>query len=158
MTQTNRIIGYVTMVIFMTIMFFGTISTSAAIDCNNATYRSDPACATQPATTPKSSVCQGVNIASGETGTDCSTTSGTAIDKLVKQIIIIFSWVVGVVAVFAIIIAGLQFITAGGDAAKIAKARNVILYAIIGLVVVAVAQIIVIFVIGSTSNVITPPK
>lgn len=51
--------------------------------------------------------------------------------------------VVGAVAVIVIIISGLQIILAVGDASKIATARNSIIYAVIGLVVVVVAQLII---------------
>lgn len=47
--------------------------------------------------------------------------------------------VAGIVAVIVIIIAGFTFITSSGDQAKITKAKNTILYASVGLVVVMVA-------------------
>lgn len=51
-------------------------------------------------------------------------------------------WAAGIVAVLVIIVAGFIFITSKGDANKIAQAKNAILYAVIGLVVVLVAFII----------------
>lgn len=43
---------------------------------------------------------------------------------------------VGTVAVFLFVYAGIRFITSGGDQKKVAQARQIITYAIIGLVLV----------------------
>ena len=40
-----------------------------------------------------------------------------------------------------IIVAGLSFITANGDAQAIAKARGSIIYALVGIVIVGIAQV-----------------
>lgn len=57
---------------------------------------------------------------------------------------------IGVAAVVAIILGGIQYVTANGDAGKIATAKNTILYAVIGLVVAILAFAIVNFVVGET--------
>ncbi|HZJ34636.1 MAG TPA: hypothetical protein VFD55_01310 [Candidatus Angelobacter sp.] len=54
----------------------------------------------------------------------------------------------GAVAVFVIIFAGFTYVTANGDAAKISRAKNEIMYAVVGLVVVILAFIITQFIIG----------
>lgn len=95
-----------------------------------------------------SGLCQGVSLKVGET---CDGTDANAQDKvngLITLIINIFSIVVGVVAVIMIIIGGLKYITSSGDSNNITSAKNTILYAIIGLVVVALAQFIVKFVLN----------
>lgn len=56
------------------------------------------------------------------------------------QIIVIIT---GVISVFIITIAGLRFITSGGDPGKIESARNAIIYSAIGIVVALSAQAIV---------------
>jgi len=61
----------------------------------------------------------------------------------------IFYFVAGAVAVIAIILAGFYFVTAGGDQTKITKAKNTILYAVIGLVIIICAFAITQFIIGS---------
>lgn len=66
--------------------------------------------------------------------------------SLIETVINIFSIVVGVVSVIMIIIGGLKYITSGGDSGNVSGAKNTILYAVIGLVVVVLAQIIVRFV------------
>lgn len=71
-----------------------------------------------------------------------------AVDSIITTVINIFSLVVGVISVIMIIIGGLKYITSGGDSGNVTGAKNTILYAIIGLVVVALAQIIVLFVLS----------
>ncbi|MBC7943456.1 hypothetical protein H7X68_03085 [Candidatus Saccharibacteria bacterium] len=55
---------------------------------------------------------------------------------------------VGITAVIAIIIGGIMYTTSGGDSAGVSKAKNTILYAVIGLVVAIAAYAIINFVLG----------
>lgn len=70
----------------------------------------------------------------------------SSLNTLLDNIINIFSIVVGIVAVVMIIVGGFKFITSGGDSAKVTSSRNTIIYAIIGLIIVALAQTIAKFV------------
>lgn len=65
-----------------------------------------------------------------------------------QQVLQIALAVFGAVAVLIIVIAGLKFITAQGNPQSVSKARSTILYALIGLVVIASAEAIVTFVLG----------
>lgn len=56
--------------------------------------------------------------------------------------------VAGIAAVIVIIVAGLQYITAGGDSKNVSNAKNTILYASIGLVIIIAAQTIISFVLS----------
>lgn len=95
-------------------------------------------------------VCEGLTDA---TGNDCgSTTADPQPSNLIKTGINILSIVAGVIAVVMIMIAGLKFITSQGDPGKISSARSAALYAIIGLVIVALSQTIVFFVIRDNSS------
>lgn len=67
----------------------------------------------------------------------------------VRALINIISVIVGAIAVFMLIYGGFRYITSAGNDAGIQAAKNTIIYAIIGLVVVALAQIIVKFVLSS---------
>lgn len=61
----------------------------------------------------------------------------------------LIQWVVGisgVVAAIFLVLGGVSYMTSSGDTTKLQKAKNTILYAIIGLVVVALAEIITAFV------------
>lgn len=82
---------------------------------------------------------------------DTSGASGQRVDAIIELVINIFSLIVGVVSVIMIIIGGLKYITSGGDSGNITGAKNTILYAIIGLVVVALAQVVVKFVLEKTA-------
>lgn len=67
-------------------------------------------------------------------------------NELVTSLI---QWVVGisgVVAAIFLVLGGVSYMTSSGDTTKLQKAKNTILYAIIGLVVVALAEIITAFV------------
>lgn len=91
----------------------------------------------------------GVNSAGTECPTD-GTDVGSKVDGIIKLVINIFSLLVGVVAVIMIMVGGLKYVTSGGDSGNVTGAKNTILYAIIGLVVVALAQIVVKFVLSKT--------
>lgn len=62
---------------------------------------------------------------------------------VINKIANIFAMVTGVAAVVVIIISGFEYVRSTGDSAKINKAKNGILYALIGLVVVALARALV---------------
>ena len=60
----------------------------------------------------------------------------------------ILALVAGIAAVIMIIIGGLMYVTASGDAGKAKTARTVIVSAAIGLVVIAISQLFIAFVIS----------
>ena len=71
-------------------------------------------------------------------------------DTLVDSITTIINAVIGVlgvVCVIVIIIGGINYMTSSGDAGKVKKAKDTILYGVIGLVVCVLAFAIVNFVI-----------
>jgi hypothetical protein len=76
-----------------------------------------------------------------------------SVDSVIKKIINIISWVVGVISVIMIILAGFRYVTSGGQEKGVTGAKNTIMYAIIGLVVVALAQVIVRFVVSNVNEV-----
>jgi hypothetical protein len=92
----------------------------------------------------KSDACKGVNL--NANAPDCTTGSGGKLTGVLNTGLRLFSVVVGVIAVIMVIIAGVKYITSQGESAAVASAKNTLLYAIIGLVIVALAQIIVRFV------------
>ena len=53
---------------------------------------------------------------------------------------------VGTVAVFLIVYAGIRFVTSGGDAKKVQSARQIITYALVGLVIVLSSFAIIYFI------------
>jgi hypothetical protein len=59
----------------------------------------------------------------------------------------IIAFVAGAAAVIVIIVGSLQYITAVGDPANAKNARNSILYALIGLIVIVLAESLIVFVV-----------
>lgn len=64
-------------------------------------------------------------------------------NDLVRNIVNILLFVVGALAVVMIIVGGLFYVTSQGDSSNITKAKNTILYAVIGLIVSVLAYAIV---------------
>ncbi len=105
-----------------------------------------------------SSVSQGASDAASSGGSsstvDCSTpgNGSDTIATIASKIVNIFSIIVGAVAVIMIIYSGFRYITSGGDSGRVGSAKNSLIYAILGLVVVAIAQLIVHFVLNQSSS------
>lgn len=72
--------------------------------------------------------------------------------SIVNKVVNIFLWAVGIVAVIIMIFGGFQYITSSGDQAKVTKAKNTILYGIVGLVIAILAYAIVGFVTNQFSS------
>ncbi len=70
----------------------------------------------------------------------------------VNTIINVALGVIGLVAVVMIIMGGLNYTTSAGDAAKVKKAKDTIMYGVIGLVVALLAFAIVNFVLTNVFN------
>ena len=103
----------------------------------------------------KESLCSGAQLDVTGTGrrTDCAEKADVAsFQGTLTKIINIISIVVGVVAVIMIIFGGFKYITSGGTSEKVTGAKNTILYGLIGLIVVALAQIIVKFVLNQAAE------
>ena len=101
------------------------------------------------------SVCTGTDLNFTTTPGTCTATTGNAvgtINNIVTLIINVFSVIVGIVAVIMIVVGGFRYVTSGGNDQNVASAKNTILYAIIGLVIVALAQIIVKFVLNKVTQ------
>ncbi|MGZ6004952.1 MAG: hypothetical protein ACXWLH_02260 [Candidatus Saccharimonadales bacterium] len=98
----------------------------------------------------KGDACQGVGLVTGNGNAGCGSAdnSTNGVNSLITMIVNILSVIVGIVAVIMIIIGGFRFVTSGGDSNNTNSARNSIIYAIVGLVIVAVAQIVVKYVLN----------
>ena len=95
----------------------------------------------------KDAVCSGAGLAGGAGNSGCTPVSGApSPDSILKKGLNLFSAIIGIIAVVMIMIGGVKYITSQGESANVASAKNTILYAAIGLVVVALAQVIVKFV------------
>lgn len=93
----------------------------------------------------KSAACAGAGLVAN--GGSCDAAPGDPnVESAVQKGINLFSAVVGIIAVVMIIVGGLKFMTSQGDASQANSARNTLIYAAVGLVIVALAQLIVKFV------------
>lgn len=110
-----------------------------------------PDCA-NPATLNTADAIQcGTNTAAGvPQGTTAD--AGKNIDTTVQNVINILSIAVGIAAVIMLIIGGFRYITSSGNQETVKAAKNTITYALIGLVIVALAQVIVNFVLNKTTQ------
>jgi hypothetical protein len=101
-------------------------------------------------------LCSGIQAASKSGNcTDANTDTshaGEGLANLASDIINLFSIVVGVISVIMIIVGGFRYVTSGGESNNVSGAKNTIIYAIIGLVIVALAQFIVKFVLSKVSG------
>jgi hypothetical protein len=91
----------------------------------------------------KSEVCAGANAASG--GTGCGNTTGD-LNRIITTGINLFSIIIGITAVVMMMVGGFKYITASGDSSKITSAKHTVIYALIGLVIVGLSQVLVQFV------------
>jgi uncharacterized membrane protein len=100
-------------------------------------------------------LCKGVNQAadpSGGGGCDTAGNGTEALGNIASKAVNIFSLIVGIVAVIMIIYGGFRYITSGGDSNNVGTAKNTLIYAIVGLIIVALAQFIVHYVLSTATN------
>ncbi len=104
-----------------------------------------------------SSVAGGASTASGGNitcdngaGGDAAVTS--SVGKLATSVVNIFTIIVGAASVIMIIYGGFRYITSGGSSERIGAAKTTLIYAIVGLIIVGLAQILVHFVLSQAAN------
>lgn len=71
------------------------------------------------------------------------------VPSFIKTAINIALYAIGALSVLVIIFSGVQYVTSAGDADAVKKAKNTLLYAVVGLVVALLAYAIVNFVLTS---------
>src|SRR3989338_3637028 len=98
-------------------------------------------------------LCAGSNLKLSDGNCEAAGDTGVEkFNKVIRGVINTLSLIVGIVAVVMIIIGGLRYITSGGSDTSVTSAKNTILYAIIGLIIVALAQILVRFVLRQVTQ------
>lgn len=107
--------------------------------------------------TPADSACDGIKILDPDAKCKNPSEGKKGFNSIVNTIINIFSVVVGAVSVIMIIIGGFRYVISGGDSSATKSAKDTIMYAVIGLVVVLFAQVIVLFVISNTDETAKTP-
>jgi amino acid transporter len=131
----NLIINFAILLSLVGVWTFMPVLQTQALNCDN------------PATPAEQIKC-GACGASGQPA--CPAAPNNDIGDTVRTIVNTLSLFAGAIAVIMIIIGGFRYITSGGKEEGVKSAKNTILYAIIGLVVVGLAQIIVHFVLNNT--------
>jgi hypothetical protein len=112
----------------------------------------------QTASAQASTVCDGLSgITSGEEvveSGECPETpgGGSTIKGIIEKGLNALTVIAGLVAVVMIIVSGVKFLTSGGDSNAVASARKTLLFAIAGIIIVAMSQFIVRFVINAASQ------
>ena len=86
------------------------------------------------------------------TTTDCDEGSGKGLQAVITTALNVLTWITGVAAVFVLIIAGFRYVVSGGSSSGVTGAKNMIIYALIGVVIAMLAQIIVRFVVGNVDE------
>lgn len=106
------------------------------------------------------SVCDAPNVSPEvQKAAGCSNTNAAADNDLQTTLTNILNAIIGVaglIAVIFIIIGGINYITSTGDPTKTKKAKDTILYALIGLIICALAFAIVNWAISAINNSSTP--
>ena len=95
-----------------------------------------------------SAINAGINCAANDTNPAPAKT----ISDRIGNIINLMSKIVGVIAVIMVVVAGIQFVTSGGNKDGVTNAKKTITYAVVGLIIVAIAQVIVQFVLQSATT------
>ena len=104
-------------------------------------------------------IAQGASQALPDNGgggqVNCGDSNGdlnNSLGKLARKVVNVFSFVIGAIAVIMIIYGGFRYITSGGSSEGVGAAKNTLIYAIIGLIIVALAQVIVQFVLTQSND------
>jgi hypothetical protein len=97
----------------------------------------------------KSEIQGGVSQASGGT---TPADPAKPLNDTITTIINLLSTVTGIIAVIMIIVGGFRYVTSGGASDKVGSAKNTIVYALIGLIIIALAQVIVRFVLNRATS------
>lgn len=94
--------------------------------------------------------CEGIRLATG--GEGCEDDGGTNFGGIVSRVINILSILVGAVSVIMLIVGGFRYVISNGDSNATKGAKDTIMYALIGLIIVLFAQVIVRFVWTNASD------
>lgn len=99
----------------------------------------------------QSDACGGLG-ALNSSAAGCDSSADSHINGILSTVISILSYVVGIVAVIMIIYGGIKMVLSQGDSSSFGTGRNTVIYALIGVVVAVLAQVLVHFVLFKTSG------
>lgn len=99
-------------------------------------------------------ILNSIRIALGAKDFSTNCASKSCITDPAKMVSGMIQWVIGIAGVVSaifVVFGGISYITSTGDPGKVKKAKDMIMYALIGLAIVGLSEVIVVFV----SNIIT---
>ncbi len=96
--------------------------------------------------TDKNGDISDTEFTTAKTSGKCSDESSASFSTIITNVINILSILVGAVSVIMLIVGGFRYIISNGDSNSTKGAKDTIMYALIGLIIVLFAQVIVRFV------------
>lgn len=129
------------LILALSILFVGFFLTSPLSVSAQADASSQVSCETLRNVNPNDIGCAGSN---GQ------------VSKVIRLALQILSLAAGIIAVIMVIVSGLKYVTSQGDSNAISSAKNSLIYAIVGIVVVVFAQILVQFVLQTSDRDYSP--
>ena len=117
-----------TLIALLLVLSFGLVAPAILPNNNQVAYAD-----------AKTQIQSGLKAAGGDT----KDTSGT----LITSVINVMLFIIGVLSVIMIVYGGILYVISAGDSGRVSKAKNTIMYAIVGLIVALLAYAIVNFVI-----------
>jgi hypothetical protein len=103
-------------------------------------------------TNAQKATCDGAGFAGASVNCEDKELSDDQLGGGIKTVINILSVIVGAVSVIMIIIGGFRYVVSNGDSNSVSGAKNTILYAVVGLVIVLFAQILVRFILTGVTQ------
>ena len=96
--------------------------------------------------------CDGLGQIDAAQGCASPGSGQSTITGIIRAVISILSYIVGIVAVIMVIVAGFKYTKSGGDSNNVSSAKNTLIYALVGLSVAVLAQTLVHFAFSTAAN------
>ena len=125
-----------------------TLLLAAALGLGTAAQAS---AATDPCPVTGNPLTCACNISGASAAAACSATTKdpiTGSGGVIYKATLMIATIAGVAAVIIVVVGGFMLVTANGDSQKVAQARTAIIGAMVGLVLIAIATSIVLFVVS----------
>ncbi len=87
-----------------------------------------------------------------KSGVGAADPGGPTVDNAIGTAINILSLIIGVAAIVMMMYGGYKYITSSGDSNKIASAKSTVMYALIGIAIAVLAQVLIRFVIAKATT------
>jgi hypothetical protein len=94
-------------------------------------------------------IISGAGQTVGAGSPDCS---GSGITNIAHSVVAILGDLVGIIAIIMILVAGFKYITSGGESNKVSSAKTTLIYAMIGIAIAAIAQVLVHVVLSTATS------